>query len=97
MISLRKIEPFDARCGMSRDRYRGFGIWIGRRHASADMWLAREKRILVRFSTAGHKQYFEVSSHRRGDISRVAAEDLEHILQLPLLNWLLDATGDDFE
>ncbi len=97
MISMRKIGPFDARRGMSRHSYRGFGIWIGRRHASADIWRSRESRVLVRFSTSGHKHHFEVCALRGGNKSGMDAEDLEHILRLPLLTWLLNVAADDFD
>ena len=95
MLLLVERDAFDAR-GRVRGPIVGAAVQIGRRSATADVWLDRDGAPVVRFQTAHLQHWFSVSA-RRQRLEAIPTEIWHEEIGDRLAEWLLDAMDGEFD
>ncbi len=95
-LVLDEIDPVNAR-GLPRGPVRGVGVAIGRRSATADVWIARDGSPVVSFRTARIRHWFRVRATGRRKWQALPEEVWVDCLCDELAGWLCDAMDDEFD
>ncbi len=95
-LDLEVCVPVTAR-GLTRGAIPGVGVRVGRRAATADLWIDRSGEPVVRFRTARIAHWFRVTRSAKGAWSAVSSTEWDDFLAEHLLEWLGDSMDGEFD
>ncbi len=95
-LRLKKIPPFDARCGgLKRSHCAGLDMRDARHLASAEIWHTRDGHTLLRFRTGDTRAHFRATSSKEATIAGWTCKQLEIAVHEQLASWFCDVYDKD--